>query len=69
MNTNFKILLKIYRYRGMMHNLCCNNCHSHCARALNNANYKGKNNYTMIHVWWMFMVRKSLSKLLKMKHL
>ena len=25
-----------------MHNLCCDNCHSHVARALNLMNYDGK---------------------------
>ena len=45
------------RYRGMMHNLCCNNCHSHCAHILNLSKYRGKDSYTMIHIWWMFMLR------------
>ena len=40
-------------YEGMMHNICCNNCHSHVARALNKYQYRGKSDYTMINVWWM----------------
>ena len=36
-----------------MHNICCDNCHSHVARVLNNLNYKGRSNYTMVDVWWM----------------
>jgi len=40
-------------YEKRMHNICCDNCHSHVARILNNLNYKGKSNYTMIDVWWM----------------
>ena len=36
-----------------MHNICCDNCHSHVARALNNFKYRGKDNWTMISVWWM----------------
>ena len=44
-------------YGQMMHNLCCNNCHSHCAYVLNQAKYKGNTGYTMIHIWWMFMIR------------
>ena len=45
------------KYREMMHNLCCNNCHSHCAHILNLSKYKNKTNYTMIHIWWMFMLK------------
>lgn len=36
-----------------MHNLCCDNCHSHVACALNHFKYNGKENYTMVSVWWM----------------
>ncbi len=43
-------------YRKRMHNICCDNCHSHVARALNNFKYKGRDNYTMIDVWWMLIV-------------
>ena len=42
-------------YCKRMHNICCDNCHSHVAKALNILNYKGKNNYTMVHVWWMLL--------------
>ena len=38
-----------------MHNICCDNCHSHVARALNIFEYKGKTNYTMVHVWFMLL--------------
>ena len=44
-------------YRGRMHNICCDNCHSHVARVLNNLKYKGRENYTMIDIWWMCMVK------------
>jgi hypothetical protein len=40
-------------YRKRMHNIFCDNCHSHVARVLNNLKYKGRTNYTMIDVWWM----------------
>ena len=40
-------------YQKRMHNICCDNCHSHVARVLNNLKYKGRTNYTMIDVWWM----------------
>ena len=29
-------------YKRRMHNLCCDNCHSHVACALNEFKYKGK---------------------------
>jgi len=39
------------------HNLCFNNCHSHVACVLNNLKYKGKTNYTMIHIWWLLITK------------
>ena len=42
-----------------MHNICCDNCHSHVARVLNNLKYKGRTNYTMIDVWWMCLVNST----------
>ena len=39
------------------HNLFCNNCHSHCAFVLNVLNYKKKNNYNMVSIWWMLITR------------
>ena len=43
-------------YKRRMHNICCDNCHSHVARALNILRYKGRENYTMIDVWWMCLI-------------
>lgn len=41
-------------YRGRMHNLCCDNCHSHVARALDASGAVGKGN-NMVHLaMWMF---------------
>jgi hypothetical protein len=40
-----------------MHNIFCDNCHSHVARVLNILKYKGHTNYTMIDVWWMCLVK------------
>ena len=40
-----------------MHNICCDNCHSHVARVLNNHRYMGKENWTMISVWWLIMTK------------
>ena len=45
------------KYNMEEHNLCINNCHSHVACVLNNIKYKGKNNYTMVHVWWMLIAK------------
>ena len=44
-------------YRKRMHNICCDNCHSHVAKVLNNFKYKGRDNYTMVDVWWMLIIR------------
>ena len=44
-------------YVKRMHNICCDNCHSHVARALNNFRYKGRDNYTMVDIWWMLITR------------
>ena len=40
-------------YTSRIHNLCCDNCHSHVAMALNLVKYQGKENWTMLDVWWM----------------
>ena len=44
-------------YGRRMHNICCDNCHSHVAMVLNNLNYKGKQNYTMIDIWLMCSIK------------
>ena len=44
-------------YEDLEYNFFLNNCHSFVARCLNHLKYKGKTNYTMIHVWWMFLIR------------
>ena len=44
-------------YRKRMHNICCDNCHSHCARALNYYKYLGKEDWTMISIWWMLITQ------------
>ena len=43
------------KYKKRMHNLCCDNCHSHVANALNNFKYLGKENWTMISVFWLLI--------------
>ena len=45
------------QYNTEEHNLCINNCHSHCAYVLNMLNYNNKSNYTMFHIWWMLITK------------
>ena len=45
------------KYNKMDYNFFTNNCHSFIAYALNKLKYKGRNNYTMVDVWWMFCTR------------
>lgn len=41
-------------YRGRMHNICCDNCHSHVAHVLNQADYQG-GGWNMVNVWWLYI--------------
>lgn len=42
-------------YGTRNHNLCCDNCHSHVANALNGMNYRQRSNWNMyILAFWMF---------------
>ncbi|CAF3919806.1 unnamed protein product [Adineta steineri] len=43
-------------YKKRVHNLCCDNCHSHVAMALNIMNYDRKHSYNMItlSLWMLF---------------
>ena len=45
------------RYKKRMHNLCCDNCHSHVANVLNNFRYQGRENWTMVGVWWLLICK------------
>jgi hypothetical protein len=45
------------RYNMEIHNLFCNNCHSHCAYVLNVVKYKNRRNYNMISIWWMIVTK------------
>ena len=45
------------RYNMEVHNLFCNNCHSHCAYVLNVVKYKNRRNYNMISIWWMIVTK------------
>ncbi|CEM30996.1 unnamed protein product [Vitrella brassicaformis CCMP3155] len=39
-----------------MHNLACNNCHHHIAKALNDMKYRGSSNWTQFHIFAWFLV-------------
>ena len=55
-------------YSRRMHNICCDNCHSHVAKALNLMAYGNKSNYGMIGigVWFFFHGRfTSMSSFIK----
>lgn len=44
-------------YQGRVHNLLCDNCHSHCALALNTMCYKNVRSYNMfLLASWMFIL-------------
>ena len=45
------------KYNMEEHNIFINNCHSHVAYVLNQLNYKGKNNYNMVNIWWMLITK------------
>ncbi|KAI1296719.1 Transmembrane protein [Halotydeus destructor] len=49
-------------YGGRIHNLLCDNCHSHVALALNTMKYDGKERYNMIQLaFWTFFCAKYVS--------
>ena len=43
-------------YSGRMHNLCCDNCHSHVARALNIMEYDGTTSWNMVTLAVLMLV-------------
>ncbi|ETK87221.1 hypothetical protein F441_08450 [Phytophthora nicotianae CJ01A1] len=49
-------------YEKRMHNLCCDNCHSHVAVCLEHANYAGRKRWNMVELcFWMFFRGKYVS--------
>ena len=50
----------IYSHR--MHNICCDNCHSHVVQCLNLMAYDGKKSYNMVQlaVWFFFTGREPI---------
>ncbi|KAK3104883.1 hypothetical protein FSP39_012347 [Pinctada imbricata] len=56
---------EVYKHR--MHNLCCDNCHSHVATALNLMNYDGSSSYNMVKLaFYMLIYGKYVRSLAKM---
>ncbi|BFZ23662.1 hypothetical protein BsWGS_26700 [Bradybaena similaris] len=43
-------------YKHRMHNLCCDNCHSHVAMALNLMNYNGSSSWNMIKLCVLMLI-------------
>ncbi|XP_076451797.1 transmembrane protein 222-like [Babylonia areolata] len=43
-------------YKGHMHNLCCDNCHSHVALALNLMNYNGSRSWNMVKLALLMLI-------------
>ena len=43
-------------YSTRMHNICCDNCHSHVGRCLETGRYKGRSRWDMVTLcFWMFL--------------
>lgn len=43
-------------YQGRMHNLFCDNCHSHVAMALNLMHYDGSTKWNMVKLCFLMMI-------------
>lgn len=43
-------------YKKRMHNLCCDNCHSHVAMALNLMRYNGSSSWNMVKLCFMMLI-------------
>ncbi|KAJ8924388.1 hypothetical protein NQ315_007184 [Exocentrus adspersus] len=43
-------------YKGRMHNLCCDNCHSHVATALNLMQYNNSTNWNMVKLAFLMLI-------------
>ena len=50
------------KYENETHNLCCNNCHSHVACALNAMKYKGRRDYNMVSVFCQLSKSKYIKR-------
>nr|XP_002126082.1 transmembrane protein 222 [Ciona intestinalis] len=43
-------------YKQRMHNLCCDNCHSHVTYALNLMQYDDSSAWNMVKLWFLMLV-------------
>ncbi|XP_078394156.1 transmembrane protein 222-like, partial [Cetorhinus maximus] len=43
-------------YKHRMHNLCCDNCHSHVAMALNLMRYDNKTSWNMVKLCFLMLI-------------
>ncbi|CAG9836754.1 unnamed protein product [Diabrotica balteata] len=43
-------------YKGRMHNLCCDNCHSHVATALNLMQYDNSSSWNMVKLAFLMLI-------------
>ena len=51
-------------YSRRMHNICCDNCHSHVARCLNAMRYEGRSDWNMVGLAaWLFVSGRYVSPL------
>eukprot|EP00933_Yihiella_yeosuensis_P077577 TRINITY_DN88151_c0_g1_i1.p1 TRINITY_DN88151_c0_g1~~TRINITY_DN88151_c0_g1_i1.p1 ORF type:complete len:202 (+),score=34.29 TRINITY_DN88151_c0_g1_i1:52-606(+) len=56
-------------YRDRMHNICCDNCHSHVAVALEKAEYKGRQRWNMVIIaFWVFFQGRYTNAIAVVKH-
>lgn len=46
-------------YKQRMHNICCDNCHSHVARALNIMEYQGRHDWDMVKLCFLVFFKGS----------
>ena len=46
-------------YRQRMHNICCDNCHSHVARALNILEFQGRHDWNMVKLCFLVFFKGS----------
>ena len=47
---------------SFQHNLCCDNCHSHVALAMNTMSYPGKRDWNMISLAWQMLIHGKFVK-------
>ncbi|XP_070561200.1 transmembrane protein 222-like [Ptychodera flava] len=58
-NWDTAVLSASEEYKHRMHNLCCDNCHSHVAMALNMMQYNGSTSWNMVKLcFWIFVKAK-----------